>query len=513
MSGVSLADLVGALRHDVVRVSIDGDAAQAVRGVELLDPQAGEGYGPGQLLLGVGLDVGARDDTESALRAAAESGGVLAVKSSRELPVAFLDRARAAGVTVVSIDERVPWSRIQRLASAVLATRSGGDAEGATSGGDLFSLANSVAGAVGGAVAIMDTGQAIVAYSNLPDQPIDETRRRGILGRRVPEEALPDHLSGEVWRSDSVVRRQREGDLPRLAVVIRAGEEVLGSLWVAFPGPIPECAATLHQGARLAALHMLALRRHLDADQESRNLAFRAALDHPGDEGPDLRLPAVLLGADVPGPGEIHGANLLRVLDLFGLDGRALGHQPALALSNNRIYALLPAAPAGSIPVPALVAHLRDRVEHTLRSEITVVSSRQVQAVAELRGERHDVDTALDHVRDSGEAPSHYTTEQLRAPIVHKRLVNTIRGDALLRIGIGERILGYDRKHSSEFVATLRGYLRHFGDVVAASAELHIHQNTLRQRLRRAQELFDLDLTDPAQRLLLELELTAAAGN
>jgi hypothetical protein len=67
---------------------------------------------------------------------------------------------------------------------------------------------------------------------------------RGILGRRVPEEALPDHLAREVWRSDSVVRVQREGDLPRLAMVIRAGEEVLGSLWAAFTGPIPDCAAT-----------------------------------------------------------------------------------------------------------------------------------------------------------------------------------------------------------------------------------------------------------------------------
>jgi hypothetical protein len=32
-----------------------------------------------------------------------------------------------------------------------------------------------------------------------------------------------------------------------------------------------------------------------------------------------------------------------------------------------------------------------------------------------------------------------------------------------------------------------------------------------RQRLRRAHELFDLDLDDPAQRLLLEIELAAAA--
>ncbi|MDX3727295.1 hypothetical protein [Streptomyces caniscabiei] len=92
---------------------------------------------------------------------------------------------------------------------------------------DLFSL--------GDAVAITDTQQIIVAHSNLPDQPVDETRRRGILGRRAPGDGMADHLDREVWTSDTVARHQRPGNLPRLAVVIRAGEDDLGSLWVAFP--------------------------------------------------------------------------------------------------------------------------------------------------------------------------------------------------------------------------------------------------------------------------------------
>jgi hypothetical protein len=69
----------------------------------------------------------------------------------------------------------------------------------------------------------------------------------------------------------------------------------------------------------------------------------------------------------------------------------------------------------------------------------------------------------------------------------------------------------HDRDHGTAFTTTLLTYLRNFGDVATASAAIHIHQNTLRQRLRRAHELFDLDLDDPAQRLLLEIELAAAA--
>jgi DNA-binding PucR family transcriptional regulator len=55
----------------------------------------------------------------------------------------------------------------------------------------------------------------------------------------------------------------------------------------------------------------------------------------------------------------------------------------------------------------------------------------------------------------------------------------------------------------------LAAYLRHFGDVVPASAALHIHQNTLRQRLRRAEQTFGLSLRDPTQRLLLSVEIAA----
>ncbi|WP_084470062.1 helix-turn-helix domain-containing protein [Amycolatopsis benzoatilytica] len=62
----------------------------------------------------------------------------------------------------------------------------------------------------------------------------------------------------------------------------------------------------------------------------------------------------------------------------------------------------------------------------------------------------------------------------------------------------GERIAGHDGRQASDFATTLLSYLRCFGEVAAASAELHIHQNTLRQRLRRAQNPLGLVLAGPA---------------
>ena len=59
--------------------------------------------------------------------------------------------------------------------------------------GDLFDLANTVAAQAGGAIAIADPEQTILAYSTLPDQPIDETRRSSILSLQVPHSAETDN--------------------------------------------------------------------------------------------------------------------------------------------------------------------------------------------------------------------------------------------------------------------------------------------------------------------------------
>ncbi|MFF7415391.1 PucR family transcriptional regulator [Streptomyces lydicus] len=521
MNAISVADLVGALRHDVIQVKAFGNPTQAIRGVELLDCPETEGpAGTGQLLLGVGLDVAHEAAADHALRAAADSASVLAVKCAGQPPDDFLDRARTADVTIICVAPMVAWGRLQRFASTLLATWCGG-IEGAPDtvlgGSDLFSLANSVAALVGGAVAVMDTSQTILAYSNLPDQPIDETRRRGILDRRVPLEAIPDHLAEAVWHSESVVRHRRENDMPRLAIVIRAGEDVLGSLWVVFSDDesIPDCEADLRRAAGVAALHMLALRRQVDADQDSRNHALRTALEQPGQEGMGLPLPAVLLViahtvATDDNPTASRRSDLLRMLDLFSLDSRSLGHRPSLALVNDRIYALLPTVPRGAVPLTALVQHVRDRAARTLHVSFSTVSAERIDTLSALTHARSDIDSALDHLRASGEKPGSYTTDQLRAELVRQRLLRAVQGDPLLRSGIGDRIFAYDRDHATEFRATLLTYLRHFGDVGTASSALMIHPNTLRQRLRRAQELFDVFLDSAAHRLMLEIELAAA---
>ena len=532
MTAMSLEQLVEALRGGVISLLSDGGVAEwRVNGAELLDcPEALGSTAPGHLLLGVGLDIADRDALGAALRTAADHSCALAVKCPSPPPPEVSAQVAETGVPVLAVDPHVPWTRVQRLVTTILAARAAvAEPSGGATGGDLFSLANAVAGIVGGAVAIMDTQQVVVAYSNLSDQPIDETRRRGILGRRVPEDALADHLDREVWVSDKVVPRHRAGDLPRTAVVIRAGEDVLGSLWVAFPdeAAASDCGPTLQEAARVAALHMLALRRQVDAEQESRDRALRHALEGrsgPGDPTGGVRLPAVLIGLAEAvqkrgdeesweaGTAARRRAALLRALDLAVLDGRSLGYEPAAALLGDRVYVLLPTAGSGSVSTGVLLDHLLDRARHSLHRSFTAVDSPTVGTTSALLAARRDIDAALDHLRERRAGSGAYHAEDLRPVLVLRRLVGAVREEAELRTGIAERLRAHDAEHATDYCATLLTYLRHFGDVVAASGELHIHQNTLRLRLRRAEELFDVALADPTRRLLLTLELTALAG-
>lgn len=57
-----------------------------------------------------------------------------------------------------------------------------------------------------------------------------------------------------------------------------------------------------------------------------------------------------------------------------------------------------------------------------------------------------------------------------------------------------ERIAAYDRARGSALLQTLEEFLRRHGSISATSESLFVHQNTLRQRLRRIAELSGLDL-------------------
>jgi DNA-binding PucR family transcriptional regulator len=55
-------------------------------------------------------------------------------------------------------------------------------------------------------------------------------------------------------------------------------------------------------------------------------------------------------------------------------------------------------------------------------------------------------------------------------------------------------IAEYDRQRQTALLRTLEEFLRRQGNISATAEALYVHPNTLRQRLRRIQELSGIDL-------------------
>ncbi|MFD2009655.1 PucR family transcriptional regulator [Streptomyces narbonensis] len=72
------------------------------------------------------------------------------------------------------------------------------------------------------------------------------------------------------------------------------------------------------------------------------------------------------------------------------------------------------------------------------------------------------------------------------------------------------RLRAYDAEHHSALTETLAAWLDNFGDVIAASAAIHVHSNTFRYRLKRLAQVSGFDPGDPAARFeaMLHLRLT-----
>ncbi|MGH2969044.1 MAG: PucR family transcriptional regulator, partial [Solirubrobacteraceae bacterium] len=103
--------------------------------------------------------------------------------------------------------------------------------------------------------------------------------------------------------------------------------------------------------------------------------------------------------------------------------------------------------------------------------------------------------------------------EDVRASAVLLELLEVAGDHPSWRVGKVQALLEHDREHGTGYADTLRAYLDHWGDVAATARALGLHPNTLRYRVRRLVELSGLDLDDPEERLVAELQVRLLVGD
>lgn len=408
----------------------------------------------------------------------------------------------AAGIAVLAIDPAVGWHRALAQITAALESFGHGDAEsGDEFLRDLFTLADATSMALHGAVAIMNGYSQIVAYSSQPDQPIDQVRMDGILGRRVPAGFVRSHGEVRTWASGEVRRMDSPGTMPRLVASVRAGDVFLGSMWVILGSEeiTPSMEAVLSAAAKTAAVHLLryASTASSSAWRVNQSSVRAKLLGHVSAASkPAAAQDRFMVLAVVPGSENQEGDTVLReqLASLVGLvvAGWANG---GCTVIDSVVYALLPLGIKQETDARAVAETILQQSRESFNQRVAVGLSSTTKAPP--AGRLESLETARWIAVNGGGSGSF---EEIRLQATLARVTEALAASGISLPSI-DALAAYDQANATDYRRTLLAYLENGLNVASAAATLLLHPNSLRYRLRRISELFDLSLDEPDGRL------------
>ncbi|MDI6911088.1 helix-turn-helix domain-containing protein [Nocardioides sp.] len=468
------------------------------------------------LLLAVGVRPG--PGLQDLLSTAVERGyNAVAVKAGDRSCTDAAKVADAAGIALMVIEDGLEWLHFERLVATAVEGAGGGASPALSSlaVGDLFSLANAVASATGGATAIEDNQRRVLAYSTLPHQPTDPERRDGILGRQVPDLVDNERQYRELYAAAGAVAfKATDTALGRLACAVRAGTQPVGSIWLVDAGDnLVEDAASLLAGAsEIAALHLMRARSAQDVARQRRSDQLRAVLER-GDWAAAHHLGLLdgtqmwVLGLDAQ-DGQSASLDLLRLADVLSIELEARHGRSGCVVLDGRVYAVISGTRVAAAQTP-------DRIRKVVRAVSGVMGAVLVGGLAgpivsssALSAARRDADAVLSLVALRPSLGPVASAEEVRDELTLHSLARRHSPGELSRVA--ERVLAIDREQGTSHADLLRTWLGCLGDVRETAERMSVHANTVRYRLGRLRELVGLDLDRPDQLVLLWLGLELA---
>ncbi|MEU1721205.1 helix-turn-helix domain-containing protein [Nonomuraea sp. NPDC005692] len=512
----------------------DAGLAQDIGGVVIHDPLDEPELPADALVLGVGL----HDPAEIAqvvTRLGRHGAAALVVRAPVVADERLVAAAGRAGVAVLAFARGASWTHLAGMLRELTSDggRLGPDAHasGRIGSGDLFAVANAIAALLDAPVTIEDRHSRLLAFSSRQEDT-DTSRVRTILGRQVPEQytrILEERgVFQAIYRSDRPVfvaplpdpEGRQPPALPRVAIAVRAGDEILGTIWVVVPEPLgEERSQALYEASKLVAMHMVWQRADADMERRLRAELLGTALESgPGSLEAARRLglkdePAVVLALTVVGPaGESPlpaqlAAERKRLADAFAMHLSAVHPRAAAALVGDVAYGILPLPQnrQDADERAVLVAtEFLARVGSRLRPLVGV--GRPAGDNSALAHSRSGADRALRVLRSGAAGRQVARLDDVHVDALLLELADLVpRGD--VPSGPIARIVAYDREHQTSLVETLDAWLDAFGDVSVAAAAMFVHPNTFRYRLRRAAEVGRIDLGSPDARLSAMLQL------
>ncbi|MBS1693800.1 MAG: GAF domain-containing protein [Actinobacteria bacterium] len=413
----------------------------------------------------------------------------------------MLDELR--GLTASLLEQRDALARSERIHQRLLAVtlRSGG----------VDGIAAVLTELVGRTVLIEDARHEMLAVAG------DPAALPGAAQRRTAA-IDPDASSTPV---------RVAGDAPAGPVALvstaRLNGEVAARIWIPEDPEPPDTIGVraIEHASIVVALELLRVRTGVEVEHRLRGELLAELLTGPAAPTKQLMARATLLGHDLgrphtamvgslgatePSSGRAFSRSLSAVSDAL----RSYRPRPLAAMYRGDIVVLwptgaqgagAPTAPAGS---PAGVADAAALVQRTMAaaggSATVAVYGFGIDVDKRTDGYAHAYRVAkgaLDIAVRSGRTNTVVPLDDLGLAGLLLQLEDTAQLIAFADRTLGP-VLDYDGRHRTELLDTLRTYLACRLDRASTATRLHIHPNTVGQRVRRIEQLCSADLTDPS---------------
>ncbi|MFI6643920.1 helix-turn-helix domain-containing protein [Streptomyces sp. NPDC050504] len=307
---------------------------------------------------------------------------------------------------------------------------------------------------------------------------------------------------------------------------VSAGGEVFGALVLrGHPDLDPVDRRTLERAAMVTSLLLLARRSASDAEQRVRGELLDDLLDAPERDVRLLRERAFRLGADLDAPhavlaARIDGPESDRQRLWSAASHLAATRRGLAAARDGGTVLLLPLGGAGGLPpggacaesappdAAGLARLVARQLGETLREPVTVGASALAaapaadpEAIAEAYAEARRCLDTLGAIGRSGEGAAAQDLGFLGLLLSQSRDI-----PGFVRSTIGE-VVDYDERRGTDLVRTLDAYFACGMSPARTKDELHVHVNTVAQRLERVGRLLGPGWQSPARALEIQLAL------
>jgi DNA-binding PucR family transcriptional regulator len=401
-------------------------------------------------------------------------------------------------------------------------------------GAGLERILKAIRSLVGNPVAIEDEDFQILIFSQDWDH-FDRHRRDSIAAGGTAPALFSNPATAALLRQ--VGTRGRAALVPvlpavglekrRIVAPIIASGDVLGYIWVMEalrPFDENQDLVTLEQAALVLALEMMKQRAAYETELRLRADFLDDLLSNHEAKGAELLQRASYLGysfaqpsllliidvqGDSPQPSGLRQRSQRTIRGTQEVVDRLVG-ESLVANQAGRVAVIFP-APGSPDRQKQLVAQVVDRIRAELGrlasdAQVCIGVSEQFDGISQVRHAYLQATRAIDAAKSLGRLDE---TVRLADLGVYGVLFRGEEAQELL--AFAERTLAplvaYDSERDTELVRTLDVFLRHQARLAETARELHIHVNTLRQRLERIEQVLGQSPADALTGLNLHLAL------